>query len=376
MPRLLILCEYPTLLGGERSMLATLPAVAAAGFDVHIAAPPAGPLAAELTSRGIAHVAWQTHDEIGQRFPLAHLRSTLAGVIRHVDAEIIHANSLSTARISGPVAHAADVRSIGHLRDIMKLAPQAIADLNSHDHIIAVSHATREFHVAQGLDPSKCVVLNNGVDLNEFQLRLPSGYLHQELDLPPSARLIAVIGQLGLRKATDVALSAALQIAKQLTEVHWLIVGERTSNKVESREFEASLKSLADDPPLVGHVHFLNSRTDVPQLLAECELLVHAARQEPLGRVLLETAASGLAIVATDVGGTREIFPSESAAAVLVPPDNPGALAADVSELLNNESRRKQLGAAARRRAVSAFDISDAASRLIEQYHLQLRASR
>ncbi len=48
MPRLLILCEYPTLLGGERSMLATLPAVAAAGFDIFVAAPPSGPLADEI----------------------------------------------------------------------------------------------------------------------------------------------------------------------------------------------------------------------------------------------------------------------------------------------------------------------------------------
>jgi glycosyltransferase involved in cell wall biosynthesis len=372
MRRLLILCEYPTLLGGERSMLATLPAVAAAGFDVHITAPPAGLLAAQLKSRGIAHITWQTHDERCRRFPLDHLRSTVAEIIQHVDAELIHANSLSTARITGPVARAADVRSIGHLRDIIKLAPQAIADLNCHDCLIAVSHATRDFHVAQGLDPSRCVVVNNGVDLNVFQPRLPTGYLHQELELPPSARLIAVIGQLGLRKATDVALSAALQIAKHLPGVHWLIVGERTSNKVESREFEAKLKSIAKDFPLAGRVHFLNSRTDVPQLLAECELLVHAARQEPLGRVLLEAAAGGLAIVATDVGGTREIFPIESDAAVLVPPDNPGALAAAVSELLNNDSRRKQLGAAARRRAVSAFDINDAASHLIEQYQLQL----
>lgn len=374
MPRLLILCEYPTLLGGERSMLATLPAVAAAGFDVHIAAPPVGSLAAELKSRGIAHVTWQTHDERCQRFPLDLLRSTLAELIHKVKPDLVHANSLSTARIAGPVAHAADIRSIGHLRDIVKLAPQAIADLNSHDRLIAVSHATRDFHVAQGLDPWKCVVVNNGVNLNEFQPRLPTSYLHQELELPPSAQLIAVIGQLGLRKATDVALSAAQQIAQQLPGVHWLIIGERTSNKDEAREFEARLASIANDPPLAGHVHFLNSRTDVPQLLAECELLVHAARQEPLGRVLLEAAASGLAIVATDVGGTREIFPSESDAAVLVPPDNPGDLAAAVSELFNDESRRKQLGAAARRRAVTAFDINDAASRIVEQYRLQLQA--
>src|SRR6185436_4846008 len=138
MARVLILCEYPTLLGGERSMLATLPAVAAAGFDVHIAAPPAGPLAAELKSRDIAHVAWQTHDERCQRFPLDHLRSTLAEVIHQGQPDLVHANSLSTARISGPVARLGDVRSVGHLRDILKLAPQAIADLNSHDRIIAV----------------------------------------------------------------------------------------------------------------------------------------------------------------------------------------------------------------------------------------------
>ena len=135
--------------------------------------------------------------------------------------------------------------------------------------------------------PPKCVVLNNGVDLDEFQPRPPTGYLHRELDLPASARLIAVIGQLGLRKGTDVALAAALQIADNAPDVHWLIVGERTSNKAESHEFEALLRSIAAEQPLAGRVHFLGSRSDVAQLLNECTLLVHAARQEPLGRVLL-----------------------------------------------------------------------------------------
>ena len=73
MPRLLILCEYPTLLGGERSMLATLPTVAAAGFDVVVAAPPDGPLATALVERGVSHVAWRTHDPAGERFPLDRL---------------------------------------------------------------------------------------------------------------------------------------------------------------------------------------------------------------------------------------------------------------------------------------------------------------
>ncbi len=103
MPRLLILCEYPTLLGGERSMLATLPAVAAADFEIFVAAPPTGSLAAELNTCGVEHIAWPTHDDHGQRIALDQLRSSLASVIRQVRPSLVHANSLSTARIAGPV---------------------------------------------------------------------------------------------------------------------------------------------------------------------------------------------------------------------------------------------------------------------------------
>jgi glycosyltransferase involved in cell wall biosynthesis len=373
MPRLLILCEYPTLLGGERSMLATLPAVAADGFDVFVAAPPSGALADELGRRGIPHVEWRTHDEPGGRRPLNRLREDLANLLRRSQPHLLHANSLSTARIAGPVAEKCDVRSIGHLRDILKLGTQAVQDLNAHRRLLAVSRATRDFHIAQGLDALKCDVVHNGVDLAEFQPRPATGYLHRELNLPTDARLDVIIGQLGIRKGTDVALAAALQIADQFTDFHWLVVGERTSTKDEAREFEDLLLSIAAEEPLAGHVHFLGSRTDVSALMAECDLLVHAARQEPLGRVLLEAAASGLAIVATDVGGTREIFPTVANAAVLVPTNNPSALADAIHSLLTDDHHRQQLGDAARQRAESAFDIRNAAANLIEQYRNVLK---
>src|SRR6185295_13889068 len=111
MPRLLILCEYPTLLGGERSMLATLPAIAADGFEILVAAPPCGPLANELRTRGVAQLPWSTHDEFGQRFPLERLREDLANLVRQARPKLLHANSLSTARISGPLAVDCGVRS-------------------------------------------------------------------------------------------------------------------------------------------------------------------------------------------------------------------------------------------------------------------------
>ena len=84
--------------------------------------------------------------------------------------------------------------------------------------------------------------------------------------------------------------------------------------------------------------------------------------------MLLEAAAAGLAVVATDVGGTAEIFPPNSEAAQLVPPDDPQAIAAAVRKLADDETLRARLGAAERRRARDAFNAENAAAGLIEHY--------
>jgi glycosyltransferase involved in cell wall biosynthesis len=368
MRRVLILCEYPTLLGGERSMLTTLPAIREAGFEVHVAAPGGGRLAAVLHDAGVRHIAWRVCNEGGARLPLKRLRDDIAALLHELRPDLVHANSLSMARIAGPVTAQRRVPSLGHIRDIVTLSRQAVDDVNANRQLVAVSHATRDFHVNQGIAGKKCFVSYNGVDLNEFHLRPPNGYLHQELRLHASTRLIVTISQIGPRKGTDIVLRAASEIAAKAPDVHWVIVGERTSNKAESREFEVMLNSAAHAPPLMGRVHFLGSRNDVPQLLNECVLLVHGARQEPLGRALLEAAASGVAVVATDVGGTREIFPTDLSGAILVPPDDAKAMADAMLALLRDDPRRQSFARAARSRATDAFDIRCAAQRLIEHY--------
>lgn len=373
--RLLILCEFPTLLGGERSMLATLPALAESGFDVHVAAPPTGPLATVLRDVGVSVVPWVPRGQRDERKPLASLREELAVLLRQLQPGLVDANSLSMSRVAGPVVANARVPGVGHLRDIVKLSQQVVCDLNMHQGLIAVSHATREFHVAQGVDAAKCDVVYNGVDLDEFRPQPATGYIHRELRLPQGVRLVAVIGQLGLRKGTDVALVAAGRVAAAMPEVHWLIVGERTSGKHESRLFEAHLHTFASGPSLAGRVHFLGQRSDIAQLMTECELLVHAARQEPLGRVLLEAAASGLAVVATDVGGTREIFPEPLRCAAVVPAENSAAIADATLGLLCDNALREKIGSVARRRAEQAFSIGLAAQRLIAQYQTVLNES-
>jgi glycosyltransferase involved in cell wall biosynthesis len=367
MPEILILCEYPTLNGGERSMLATLDGVRSAGFSPAVMAPGEGPLAEEVAARGFELLPFQCRGPDGSRIAQSRLREELADVLHRRRPALLHANSLAMGRLSGPVAAECRLPSIAHLRDIVGLSVQAVADLNCHRRLLAVSEATRQFHLAQGIGADKTHVVYNGVDLEQFHPRPPTGYLHREFGLPADAQLVGSIGQLGLRKGQDVLLLAATQIADQSPRAHFLIVGERNSDKDESRQFELALRN-ADSGPLFGRIHFLGRRNDVHLLLNELTLLAHTARQEPLGRVLLEAAAAGVAVVATDVGGTQEIFPPEADAARLVPPDDAGLLATAILQLLGSNDLRTRLTTAARAHVCHRFDVRATVTDLVSQY--------
>jgi glycosyltransferase involved in cell wall biosynthesis len=363
MPEIVLLCEYATLNGGERSMLATLDGIQAADFTPIVMAPSQGPLIDALVARQVKTMPFDCRDAQGVRIPQDRLRKTLEEMLQQRRPALLHANSLAMGRLSGPVAAKMGIPSLSHLRDILRLSSQAVADLNCHTRLIAVSEAVRSFHIAGGLHAEKVHVVYNGVDLEAFRPRPATGYLHQELGLPSDALLIGSIGQIGLRKGQDVLLQIAAQIVAQWPNVHFVIVGQRHSQKDESRQYEQALHGVAD-----SHVHFLGVRTDVERLLNEWTLLVHTARQEPLGRVLLEASAAGTPVIATQVGGTAEIFPPELEAAKLIPPDNPEALATGIAELLGDATLRQRMAEAARLHAENCFAISTSVPSLLKHY--------
>lgn len=367
-PGVLWLFEYPTLGGGERSLLAALPCLRNDGYRIQAIAPAAGPLQEALAERDIDVVPLEFRGAEGRRRPQDQLRSELRIAFEAIRPDLVHANSLAMGRLAGPVVQSLRLPCIAHLRDILKLSRRAIGDLNLVSRLLAVSAATRDFHIAQGLSAEKSQVLFNGVDLEQFQPRPKTGWLRVELNLPPKTRLVGAIGQLVLRKGHDVFARAAAQVAKKTSDVHFVIAGERYSGKAEALRHQEQLLQAFRSGPLKGRSHFLGQRPDVDRLLNEFDLLVHPSRQEPLGRVLLEAAASGTPIVATDVGGTREIFPPGAGAACLVPADEAETLAQCISELLADPQRCMRLGAAARRRAQSSFDIDQTALGLVRQY--------
>ncbi|HBT78399.1 MAG TPA: hypothetical protein DEB39_16070 [Planctomycetaceae bacterium] len=377
------LCEYGSLNGGEQSLLAVLPLLREQGVRPNVLAPTEGNFIAALRNAGIE----TTPLPFAQTDSLEHKRRRLAGLLGSLRGsgrlDLLHANSLSMGRLSGPVVAAMRTPSIAHLRDIIKLPNAAVDDLNRHSLLLAVSDATRRFHLAQGIDAERCRTLYNGIDLERFKPGEATGYLHRELGLPDHpedrAPLLATIGQIGLRKGQDTLFDALDILFGEYGKhgkyhdwfrcpPHLLLVGRRWSEKAESREFEQRLRARAEHPPLKGHVHFLGVRDDIPALLREVTLLIHPARQEPLGRVLLEAAASACPVIASAVGGTTEIFPTDLEAAATFPPNNSVFLAKVICELLDSPVQRRKMGTSAREYAARTFDAHAATESLIRLY--------
>jgi len=340
-----------------------------AQFQLSAWLPEQGPLADRLRASGIPVIDFSIHSAAGKQQPDAVSQSLRPLIAKH-QPDLIHANSLSMSRVLGAIARELPVPTTGHLRDIMKLSGKAVADLGKLNHLVAVSQATADFHIDQGFPADKVNVIHNGVDLDLFQPR-PRQKLRQQLGLPESAILIGNIGQICLRKGHDLLSQVASQLQCREHDIHFCIVGERYSTKQESIEFDAAIDAEFELLGLSHHLHRLGFRDDIPNLLNEFDLLFHPARQEPLGRVLLEAAASGCPIVATDVGGTSEIVTHEDSA-LLFAVDEAVVAAKQIERLISQDELRETLASSARRRMKDRFAAHSAAECLGEFWKDQL----
>ncbi len=412
--RVAIAFEYPTVNGGENSMFAAIEWLLAdpgsndlelvamcprggavwdrlsalkietVAFDRHVPAegtqgrqrvvgaergePPAGEL--ELGARCTrpqpprqSHTAWQE-----ERSPQPSRELQIESLITAVEAarpDVLHANSLAMGRLHGAAASQLPCPTTAHLRDILKLSKAAVRDLNQNSQLVAVSEATREFHIAQGLTAERSCIIHNGIapPIDSVARTEARQRVRAELGIPIDAHVLLTVGQIGLRKGLDTLARTAQLIAANSRTLHWLIVGERFSQKQESVDFEQHVFATFQQAVPAVTTHRLGYRHDVADLMLASDLLVHGARQEPLGRVLLEAASLQLPIVATGVGGTREIL-DDGVSGLLVPADDPPATASAIERLLDHSDLRQRLAGEAALRVQRDFSIERSARQL------------
>jgi glycosyltransferase involved in cell wall biosynthesis len=301
----------------------------------------------------------------------------LCTLVERLDVDIVHGNSLSMSRILGAAEDLKCV-TVGHVRDIMKVSAKVISDLNQVDRLIAVSAATKQSLSEQGVQAERITKVFNGVDEHVF-CETTNDYGHEnasvtwrrKLGLSSDAMLIGGVGQIGLRKGWPVLCDAVEKIIDDFPKLHVVIAGERYSQKQESSDLEKSLACRATSGPLAGRLHWVGYVDAMPEFLRQIDVLAHPALQEPLGRVLLEAAASQTPVVATDVGGTAEIFGDN--AALLVDAGDVHGLATALRDVLLDPVTATERAVLAKDRSVSLFSIGEFHDSILQVYRLALR---
>ncbi len=291
---------------------------------------------------------------------LAAVRA-LTSILRDFRADVVHSHEFTMAIYGAAAAKRANARHVitmhGGLyyatawrrRAALRWAMRRSAAL------VGVSDATAsalQHHL--GIERSKLHVVPNGIPLRTgVRARLRS-----ELALAPGELLIVSVGNLYAVKGHAVLIDA---LATLRDRAGWrLAIAGRG-------EEEPRLRAQAATAGIGDRVHLLGFRDDVADILAAGDLFTMPSLSEGLPLALVEGMSFGLPVVVTGVGGVPEVV-TDGVEGLIVPPSDPGALAAALGELLQNASRRQQMGAAARTRAIRDYALSTMADRYERLY--------
>ena len=257
-------------------------------------------------------------------FPLVHLNSSTLAVA-----------ALAAKSLGLPVVwHIREPLARGYLgfrRALLRLVVRRLAD-----QVIAISR--NDADQLGSMSSLRLSVIHNFVDFKQFDAGLQGDKIRVELGIPPDHSVVLFLGGGSPVKGTGVLLDAATKIFSRSQSIHFVIAGEGSSAN-----------------PSDERIHRLGPRLDVPDLLAGSDLLVFPSIIPHFARPVIEAAAMAKPVVASDLGGVRELV-VHGETGLLIPPGNPDALASAVIELLANPARRKKMGGRARALAREKFN--------------------
>lgn len=239
-----------------------------------------------LTSRGFLSGLWRLRRELRRQQPLV------------LQTFLFHANLLGRlAAVGTSVRHVICGIRVAERRSPWYLKLDRWTDRHVSRHV-CVSQSVAKFSADAGLPAKKMVVIPNGVDVDFYDRAEPSDL--SQFGIPEGASVILTAGRLDPQKGLHVLLDAFEKLVATEPRAHLLIVGEGSQRaEIENRIRVSSASS---------RIHLPGRRDDLPALMKAADIFVLASLWEGMPNVVLEAAASGLPIVATDVEGVAEIL--------------------------------------------------------------------
>jgi glycosyltransferase involved in cell wall biosynthesis len=223
------------------------------------------------------------------------------------------------------------------------------------DRVIVMSESMREAYVRAGVDADRVRIVHNA--MLERPLRPRSSDKGAD-------SAIGIVARLSPEKGVDVGLQAFARLAARHPDLRLHVAGDGP----ERGHLEGLATKLGAGARVVWHGHV----DDIDTIYRRLAVLAIPSRSEGLPNAALEAMASGVPVVATSVGGLKElIVPGRTGS--LVAPDDPDALAAAIDRLLENRVERERVANAARDDVRQRFS-PEARARQLRDLYAELRS--
>ncbi len=351
--------------GTERCLAELIRRLDRTRFDVHLCCLADSPLLMEFG--GCCHTQVLPVTQVFRPHGLVQVRRLRQYIdAQHID--IVH-TFLPKATIVGVLAakgsRAKAVitsrRSLGYYYTPLLL--RLFRYLNRHTtRVLANCERVRRFTIDTERVPAQKVdVLYNGVDIARYGSRTSDRSALDALGVPP-ATVVGVVANYRPVKDLALFLRAARLVANEAPETVFLLIGDGP--------LRGELRSLAEELGIAGRVFFTGGRGEVTDYLPHLAVGCLSSSSEGFSNAILEYMASGLPVVATDVGGNAEAV-EDGVSGYLVRERSPEAFAAPILRLLRDREQRAAMGRKSFERCREKFDLAGAI-RAQERYYSAL----
>jgi glycosyltransferase involved in cell wall biosynthesis len=195
------------------------------------------------------------------------------------------------------------------------------------DQIIAVSNDVGDqIRSLPGVRSDRVQVIQNAVDIEAYDAPDRRSQCRAEFEIPSGAPLLGFAGRIAKQKRVDLLLEAFAVVSKRNPHVHLLIAGEGEESGLQ--------QAYARELGVNDRVIWAGYRRDMPRLLAAMDIYVQSSVNEGLSLSLLQAMAARTPVVATDVGGTREVVNQETG--LLIPSGSSEPLASAILSVLED----------------------------------------
>lgn len=276
-------------------------------------------------------------------FELIKFNLKFARWLKSVNVDVVYVNDARAIAYVGIGAKLKRVPLIWYVRGVRRTNILFKISLFLSDKIILIAEGTKKAFTSEELERygDKMETLYTGFNVTPINNSKDISCSKIELGIPLNNKVIGLVGSINPNKGYHILIDAAAYIVTRIPDVHFLLVGD-VSEGYEG--YYKKMLNMVDELGLSNNFHWIGFAKDVDRYYSIMDVLVLPSFSEGLPRTAIEGLAKGLPVVATDVGGVREIIVDDVLGSV-IDVGNASQLADEVIKFLsfdNDENKKKR----------------------------------